>query len=103
MNIAQFIDIGVPVIGAAIAAFLVLRWGVLGFLGGVVAIWASGLIRIELLNAVDHSRDAGVLDAMWFALLGWVVGLVWCSPFLVGRYIYRYARGRKLNQRLAGR
>ena len=80
------------VLGAALAAFLVLRWGLVGFLAGVVTVWASGLLRIELLNALDHTRENGVMDAMWLALIGWIVGFLWCLPFMLGRFIYRYAR-----------
>jgi hypothetical protein len=94
MNLAHFTDIAVPLAGAAVAAFLVLRWGFFGFLAGIVTVWASGLLRIQLLNALDHGRDTGVLDAMWVVFTGWVAGFSWCLPFLLGRFIYRYARAR---------
>jgi len=87
-----FADIGMLVVAATVGAALVLRFGILGFISGVVCVWGLGIVRIELLYRLDPQRDAAMLDAAWMVLLGWVVGVIWCAPFLVGRWLYRWRR-----------
>ena len=93
----HFLDIAIPVFGAALAAFAVLRWGFRGFVAGIALYWGSGILRIDLLNALDSQRNAGVLDAAWVAFLGWAIGFAWCLAFLIGRLIFRYVRTRKID------
>ena len=90
-----FADTGVLVIAAIVSAALVLRFGVIGFLIGVVTVWALGILRIELLYRLDPQRDAAMLDAAWVAVLGWLVGVIWCAPFLAGRLLFRWRRQRQ--------
>ncbi len=89
-----FADIGVLVLAAIISAALVLRFGVIGFVIGVVSVWALGILRIQLLYRIDPQRDAAMLDAAWVAVLGWIVGVLWCAPFLAGRLLFRWRRRR---------
>lgn len=85
-------DIGLPVVAAVVSAVIVLRFGALGFIGGVVCVWGLGIVRIELLYRLDPQRDAAMLDAAWVAVLGWIVGVMWCAPFLAGRWLYLWRR-----------
>ena len=55
---AHFADIGVLAVAAVISAALVLRFGIIGFVIGVVSVWALGILRIELLYRIDPQRDA---------------------------------------------
>lgn len=92
-----FADTGVLVVAAIASAAIVLRFGVIGFVVGVVSIWAAGILRIELLYRIDPQRDTAMLDASWLVILGWIVGVIWCAPFLVGRLLFRWRRGRQKN------
>jgi len=87
-------DIGPLVVAAIISAALVLRFGVIGFVVGVVSVWALGILRTQLLYRIDPQRDAAMLDAAWVAVLGWLVGALWCAPFLGGRWLFRLKRRR---------
>ncbi len=101
-TIAQFADIGVLVIAAAISAAVVLRFGVIGFFIGVVTVWGLGIIRIELLYRLDPQRDAAMLDTAWVAVVGWIIGVLWCTPFLVGRFLVRWKRSQRLKHKTTG-
>jgi hypothetical protein len=89
---AHFVDIGVLVIAAILSAALVLRFRIIGFFIGVVTVWALGILRIELLYRLEPQRDAAMLDASWVAVLGWIVGVIWCLPFFAGRLLYLWRR-----------
>jgi hypothetical protein len=97
----HFADIGVLVIAAIISAALVLRFGVIGFFIGVVTVWALGILRIELLYRLDPQRDAAMLDAAWVAVVGWIVGVIWCAPFLAGRWLYRWRQRQRVRHEIA--
>jgi len=99
---AQIVDIAVPAISGVLSAALVLRYGFLGFAAGVFAVWAFGIARIELLYLLDPQRDVAMLDAAWVAILGWIVGVMWCSPFLAGRLAWRWWRRRQMTNHEGG-
>jgi hypothetical protein len=85
-----FLDMGLPAIGAVLAAMLVLRWGIPGFFGGVAVFWLSVLARVELLRALLPEREAPMHDILAL-VLGVPVGTVFCLLFLIGRAVYRRA------------
>ena len=89
---SHFADIGVLVIAAILSAALVLRFGLIGFFIGVTTVWALGILRIEMLYRLDPQRHAAMLDAAWVSVLGWIVGMIWCGPFLAGRWLLRWRR-----------
>jgi len=97
----HFADIGVLAIAAIVSAVLVLRFGIFGFIGGVMAVLALGILRIELLYRLDPHRDAAMLDAAWVAAFGWIVGAIWCVPFLAGRWLYRWKRRQRARDEIA--
>jgi hypothetical protein len=89
-------DIGVLIIAALVSAALVLRFGIIGFVTGVIAVWALGIVRIELLYRFDPQRDAAMNDAAWVAVVGWIIGVLWCAPFLAGRLLFRWRRRHRV-------
>lgn len=98
---AYFADIGVLVVAAIISAALALRFGIIGFICGVVCVWGLGIVRIELLYRLDPQRDAAMLDAAWVAVVGWIVGAIWCAPFIVTRWLYRWRRSQRVRHEIA--
>ncbi len=61
----------------------------------------AAIVRIELLYQLDPQRDMAMLDAAWVVALGWIVGVVWCAPFLAARYGYRWRRRRRAGRATA--
>jgi hypothetical protein len=88
-NMASFCDITVPLLGALVAALLVLRWGWLGFVGGFFVLWGFFWLRLELLYYFDPERDVGVLDAVVIGIVSPALSFLWCLAALLVRYLYR--------------
>lgn len=91
-----FADIGVPVLGALVSAFVVLRWGWVGAIAGFFVFWGFSYLRLELLYFLDPQRDAGVFDAAVIGIISPALGFVWCSAFLLARFIGQRFRSRWL-------
>ncbi len=88
---APFCDLAVPLLGAVIAAILVLRvrWSWIGFVAGFFVLWGFFWLRVELLYYFDSERDGGVFDAAVVLIVSPVLAFAWCGAFLLGRVIYR--------------
>ena len=93
---AAFCDLAAPLLGAVIAALLVLRvrwrWLWLGFPAGFFVFWAFEWLRVELLYYFDPERDAGVFDAVVVAVISPILAFAWCVLCLLGRLFCRFYR-----------
>jgi hypothetical protein len=96
--VIHFIDIAIPVLGAILAAILVLRWGIWGFFAGVAAFWLCVVLRVELLMKLRPEHDAPMSNALAM-ILAVPLGTIWCLLFLIGRTIYQRSRRLDLNRR----
>lgn len=97
---AHFADIGLLVIAGIISAATVLRYGIIGYIFGVVCVWGLGIVRIELLYLIHPQRDAAILDAAWVAIIGWIVGVIWCTPFLMVRWLYHWTKSKSMKHEI---
>jgi hypothetical protein len=84
-----FIDHGLMLVAYALGAYVTFRWRFVGFLLGVILVWGLGVVRIELLYRFEPERNSSMYDAAWVGLVGWIVGAIWCSPFLLWSIIRR--------------
>lgn len=75
--------------GLLISAYVAFRFSVIGFVTGVLVWWLSIIIRLEVLMYLDPNYSPGVIGGVQ-ALYGWVVGVVWCLPFVLASVLKRY-------------
>ena len=87
MSVASTLDYLIPILGAVTSAVLAYRYGLLGFLSGILAFWAFTLIRYEVLMYLDPSYEPGVLGAVMLGFMAWGLGFVWCSIFSLASII----------------
>ena len=88
------IDIGVLLLGAIVSAFVVLRWNWLGAIVGFFVFWGFCYLRLEGLYFLDPERENGVLDAAFIGIVAPGLGFVWCSGFLLARFVFQRLRSR---------
>lgn len=76
MDLPHFIDYVGGALALIVPAYIVLRfprWQTTVLLG-TIAFWLITVGLGYLLSALDPSRDAAMLDTLWF-LIGWIPGV----------------------------
>ena len=89
-----FTDIALTVSAALLSALVVLRYGALGWPVGVFLVWALG--GGELAWSGRHAQPRAEHDlvmGIWLGLAGWIIGVAWCTAWLVLGRLYRWADG----------
>jgi hypothetical protein len=75
----ELVDHGGMALALLVPAIIVLgfaRWQVTGPLG-VFSFWAITVEQGHLLAQLDPTRDAAMLDSIWF-FIGWIPGVAYC-------------------------
>lgn len=87
MTAARIVDIACVLLAAILPIVLIWRWNVLGLALGVLTVWMILALAGVILSALDPSRDAALMDAIWYAL-GWLGGLIYCLPLYALKRLY---------------
>jgi hypothetical protein len=86
-------DISVLFVAAILSAALVIRYGEIGVVLGVLSAWLLVLGWIDLAAPALGSFSVGRRGA--WVNDGWAICLIWTLPFWIGRMTYRWFRARR--------
>jgi hypothetical protein len=81
------------ILAGFVAALLTLRFGLWGYVPGVLMIWVAVFFRAY--HGISNPEIVGLVPF----LFGWVPGVFWCLIFQIGHVILRDRKRRRDEQK----